>query len=128
MSKLLKDKRALVSGGSRGIGANVAFTHASSPDQANAVSQGALALGVQALAIRADSADPAAVEYTVAQLGRHDILVNNGVTLVIGPIEDIKLADFDRTIAVNVRAVFVGHAYRLAARHSCGSDNPAPAA
>ena len=48
-----------------------------------------------------------AVEQTVARFGGIDILVNNAGTLVIGPIDDIKLADFDRMLAVNVRAVFV---------------------
>jgi 3-oxoacyl-[acyl-carrier protein] reductase len=130
MDKLLKDKHALVTGGSRGIGAaivkrlasegaDVAFTYASSPDHANAVAQAAQALGVQALAIRADSADASAVvsavEETVARLGGIDILVNNAGALVISPIEDIKLADFDRTFAVNVRAVFV--ATQAAAKH-----------
>jgi 3-oxoacyl-[acyl-carrier protein] reductase len=130
MSKLLKDKRALVTGGSRGIGAaivkrlasegaNVAFTYASSPDQANAVSQAAQALGVEAITIQADSADAAAVvgavEQTVARLGGIDILVNNAGVLLIGPMDDIKLADFDRTFAVNVRAVFV--ATQAAVKH-----------
>jgi 3-oxoacyl-[acyl-carrier protein] reductase len=130
MNKLLKDKRALVTGGSRGIGAaivkrlagdgaDVAFTYASSADRANAVSAAAQAMGVQALAIRADSADPgavvAAVEQTVARLGGIDILVNSAGVLAMGPIEDIKLADFDWTLAVNIRAVFV--ATQAAVKH-----------
>lgn len=126
----LKNKRALVTGGSRGIGAaivkrlasegaDVALTYASSPDRANEVVEAARKLGVKAIAIQADSADAAAVaaavERTVAELGGIDILVNNAGTLAIAPIDDFKLEDFDRTIAVNVRAVFV--ATQAAVKH-----------
>lgn len=122
MNQTLKNKRALITGGSRGIGAaivkrlasegaNVALTYTSSPAQANEVVQAAQALGVQALAIQADSADAnavvAAVERTVDKLGGIDILVNNAGVLAIAPIDDFTLADFDRTLAINVRAVFV---------------------
>lgn len=130
MSQTLKNKRALVTGGSRGIGAaivkrlaregaDVAFTYASSPDRANEVAKEAEALGVRAVAIQADSADAeatvAAVERTVSELGGIDILVNNAGVLALGSIDDFKLADFDRTIAINVRAVFV--AAQAAVRH-----------
>lgn len=130
MNHTLKNKRALITGGSRGIGAaivkrlanegaDVALTYASSPDQANEVVQAAEALGVQALAIQADSADAnavvAAVEQTVDKLGGLDILVNNAGVLAIAPIDDFTLADFDRTLAVNVRAVFV--ATQAAVKH-----------
>ena len=122
MNDTLKHKRALVTGGSRGIGAaivkrlanegaDVALTYSSSPDQANKVVQTAQELGVQALAIQADSGDAsmvvAAVERTVAELGSIDILVNNAGVLKIAPIDDLTLADFDLTFAVNVRAVFI---------------------
>jgi 3-oxoacyl-[acyl-carrier protein] reductase len=43
----------------------------------------------------------------VAKLGGIDILVNNAGVLAVGSIDDFKLEDFDRTLAVNVRAVFV---------------------
>ncbi|BAY20254.1 short-chain dehydrogenase/reductase SDR (plasmid) [Anabaenopsis circularis NIES-21] len=130
MNHILKNKRALITGGSRGIGAaivqrlasegaDVAFTYTSSPDRANSIVQAAQALGVQALAILADSADAsavvAAVEETVNKLGGIDILVNNAGVLAIGPIDDFKLADFDRTFAINVRAVFV--ATQAAVKH-----------
>ena len=130
MNHALKNKRALITGGSRGIGAaivrrlakegaDVALTYTSSPTQANEVAEAAQALGVRALAIQADSAEAsqvvAAVERTVAELGGIDILVNNAGVLAIGPIDDFKLADFDRTIAVNVRAVFV--ATQAAVKH-----------
>lgn len=130
MNHILKNKRALITGGSRGIGAaiikrlasegaDVAFTYTSSPDRANEIVQAAQALGVQALAIQADSADAsavvAAVEDTVNKFGGIDILVNNAGVLVIGPIDDFTLADFDRTFAINVRAVFV--ATQTAVKH-----------
>jgi 3-oxoacyl-[acyl-carrier protein] reductase len=130
MNHPLENKRALVTGGSRGIGAaivkrlaregaHVALTYVSKPDQANETVQAAEALGVRALAIQADSADSqavaAAVEHTVAELGGIDILVNNAGIGVFAPIEDYRLEDFDRTLAVNLRAVFV--ATQAAVRH-----------
>ena len=130
MNHTLKNKRALITGGSRGIGAaivkrlasvgaDVAFTYASSPDRANEIVQAVQALGVQAVAIQADSAEAsavvAAVEQTVEKLGGIDILVNNAGVLAIGAIDDFTLADFDRTLAVNVRAVFV--ATQAAVKH-----------
>ncbi|MEH2297036.1 SDR family oxidoreductase [Nostoc sp.] len=130
MNHTLKNKRALITGGSRGIGAaivkrlaslgaDVAFTYASSPDRANEIVQTAQALGVQAVAIQADSAEAsavvAAVEQTVDKFGGIDILVNNAGVLAMGAIDDFALADFDRTIAVNVRAVFV--ATQAAVKH-----------
>jgi 3-oxoacyl-[acyl-carrier protein] reductase len=118
----LENKRALVTGGSRGIGAaivkrlaregaHVALTYVSQPDHANATVQAAQALGVQALAIHADNADAtavvAAVERTVQAFGGLDILVNNAGIAVMAPIADYRLEDFDRMVAVNLRAVFV---------------------
>jgi 3-oxoacyl-[acyl-carrier protein] reductase len=118
----LKNKRALVTGGSRGIGAaivkrlasegaQVAFTYANSPDRARETANAAQSFGVRAIAIQSDSADAsavvAAVDRTVSELGGIDILVNSAGVLALGPIDDFKLADFDRTIAINVRAVFV---------------------
>lgn len=130
MNSTLKGKRALVTGGSRGIGAaivkrlaregaDVAFTYASSSEQAGATAKAAAAFGVRALAIQADSADAgaviAAVERMVAELGGIDILVNNAGVALLGPLDGFKLADFDRTFAVNVRAVFV--ATQAAVKH-----------
>src|SRR5262245_5600034 len=122
MNLPLQQKCALITGGSRGIGAaivkrlaregaHVALTYVSKSDQANETVQAAQAIGVQALAIQADSADATAVraagEGTVAAFGGLDILVNNAGIGVMAPIHDYRLEDFDRTIAVNVRAVFV---------------------
>ncbi|TCO93367.1 3-oxoacyl-[acyl-carrier protein] reductase [Chthoniobacter flavus] len=130
MNQSLKGKHALVTGGSRGIGAaivkrlakegaNVALTYASSPDRAGQVVKEAEAFGVKALAIQADSADAeaviAAVERTAVELGGLDILVNNAGVAQMAPIDDFKLSDFDRTFAVNVRAVFV--ATQAAVKH-----------
>ncbi len=130
MNESLKNKRALVTGGSRGIGAaivqrlaregaDVAFTYTSSPDQAEKTAHMAQSLGGRAIAIQADSTNAdavvAAVERTVAELGGIDILVNNAGVLAIAPINDLTLADFDRTFAVNVRAVFV--ATQAAVKH-----------
>lgn len=130
MNQTLKNKIALVTGGSRGIGAaivqrlasegaNVALTYSSSPDRANSVVAAAQTLGVKAIAIQADSADPAAVtaavERTVTELGGLDILVNNAGVALMAPLPDFKLEDFDKTFAINVRAVFV--AAQAAAKH-----------
>ncbi len=130
MNYQLEKKRALVTGGSRGIGAaivkrlaregaHVALTYVSNPERANETVQEAQAVGVKALAIQADSADAgavvAAVERTVRELGGIDILVNNAGIAVMGPIDDYRLEDLDRTLAVNVRAVFV--ATQAAVKH-----------
>jgi len=130
MNQILKGRRALVTGGSRGIGAaivkrlaeegaDVALTYSNSPDRAEQVVKAAEALGVKALAIQADSASAdavaAAVERTAAEFGGLDILVNNAGIAVMAPIDEFKLADFDRVFAVNVRAVFV--ATQAAVKH-----------
>jgi 3-oxoacyl-[acyl-carrier protein] reductase len=130
MTLRLQNKRALVTGGSRGIGAaivkrlaregaHVALTYVSRPDHAHDTVTAAQAFGVQALAIQADSAEAqavvGAVTRTVAELGGIDILVNNAGIGVIAPIDDYRLEDFDRTLAVNLRAVFV--ATQAAVKH-----------
>jgi 3-oxoacyl-[acyl-carrier protein] reductase len=128
--KNLEGRVALVTGGSRGIGAaiverlaregaDVALTYVSKPEQAEETRKSAAAFGVRALAIHADSSDAAAVagavERTVAELGGIDILVSNAGLAVMAPVGDFSLEDFDRILAVNVRAVFV--AAQAASRH-----------
>ncbi len=130
MNDRLENKRALVTGGSAGIGAaivkrlagegaHVALTYVRNINRAVETVKASQALGVKALAIRADSADAealvAAVEQTVRELGGIDILVNNAGVIAIAPIDDFSLEDLDRTIAVNVRAVFV--ATQAAVKH-----------
>lgn len=126
----LQGKVALIQGGSRGIGAAivkrlaaggavVAFTYVSSAAKAEQLQSSLIASGSQALAIYADSADAqairVAVDSTVKAFGRLDILVNNAGVLAVGPLEDFSLEDFDRTLAINVRSVFI--ATQAAARY-----------
>ncbi|RJX32435.1 MAG: 3-oxoacyl-ACP reductase FabG [Desulfurivibrio sp.] len=130
MKHRLANKRALVTGGSRGIGAaivrrlaaegaQVALTYVSNPARAEESVQAARALGVKALAIQADSADAgaltAAVDKTASELGGLDILVNSAGIAVIAPLDQFRLEDLDRTLAVNVRAVFI--ATQAAVKH-----------
>lgn len=115
----LKGKRALVTGGSRGIGAaialalanqgaDVAITYNKSPERAGAVVSSIQALGRQALAIQADSANAQAaadaVAATVAALGGLDILVNNSAVGMNGLVADLDMGAFQHLLEVNVRA------------------------
>src|ERR1700761_9342767 len=122
MTMTLTGKRALVTGASRGIGAgiakalavegaDVAITYEKSAESAAKVVDAIKALGRNAIAIQADSADAAAVEAsiekTVAALGGLDILVNNAGILRLSPVKDISLDDIDALLHVNVRAPIV---------------------
>ena len=126
----LAGKTALVTGGSRSIGAaiarrlaaegaQVAFTYAGSAAQAEHVAASIVAAGGRALALRADAGQPdevrAAVARTVDTFGGLDILVNNAGIALGGPIEQIRFEDYQSMIAVNVTGVFV--ATQEAVRH-----------
>jgi 3-oxoacyl-[acyl-carrier protein] reductase len=117
----LSGRRALVTGGSRGIGAaivrrltldgaQVAFTYAASAGAADNLRSEVSAKGGTAVAIRADSVNAqqvsAAVDDAVSQLGGLDILVNNAGVASSGDVESFPLEEFDRMLAVNVRGVF----------------------
>jgi 3-oxoacyl-[acyl-carrier protein] reductase len=129
-SQTLSGKVALIQGGSRGIGAAivkrlaaegaaVAFTYASSEAKAHELQRSITAQGGKALAIHADSAQAEAIRQavsdTVKTFGRLDILVNNAGVLAVAPLDEFSLEDFDRTLAINVRSVFI--ATQEAARH-----------
>jgi NAD(P)-dependent dehydrogenase (short-subunit alcohol dehydrogenase family) len=129
-TKQLEGKVALVTGGSRGIGAAiaqrlardgaaVALTYVSAAEKARAVAKQIDADGGRVLVIQADNADPgaviAAVEQTVRELGRIDILVNNAGIFTGGPLEEMTVDQVDRILAIDVRAVFL--AAQAAARH-----------
>lgn len=118
----LTGKRALVTGGSRGIGAaisrrlaaegaDVAFTYAASADAAAHVAGEIERQGRRALAIAADNRNAQAIEAAVAQaadgLGGIDILVNNAGVFIAAPVDLLTLDEFDTTMAVNLRAAFI---------------------
>jgi len=126
----LSGKSALVTGGSRGIGAaiavrlakegaDVAITYNSSPERAQQVVGGIIKGGGKAVAIKADAADQAAVraavQETAKEFGKLDILVNNAGVLALGPIADFPAKDFERALSVNVHSVFT--AIQEALRH-----------
>lgn len=120
--KTLAGKRALVTGGSRGIGAaiaralaengaNVALTYQSTGDRAQAVVAAVEELGQKGIAIQADSADPTsikrAVDEAVTGLGGLDILVNNAGIARYSLIADFAVEDIDALFAVNVRGTLL---------------------
>jgi 3-oxoacyl-[acyl-carrier protein] reductase len=115
-------KRALVTGGSRGIGAaiahalaehgaDVAITYQDAAQRAQSVVASIEQLGRRGCAIQADSADPAAIQWavgkTVETLGGLDILVNSAAIGLAGPVAQVDLAHFQALMDVNVRGPFV---------------------
>ena len=122
MSKKLEGKIALITGGSRGIGAaiakrlaadgaSVAITFAKDASSASTVVKAIEANGGKAVAIQADSVDAEAIKdavaKTVSTLGGLDILVNNAGTAIPKPFEEATLEELDRVLDINVRGTFI---------------------
>jgi 3-oxoacyl-[acyl-carrier protein] reductase len=122
MPSKLEGKAALVTGGSRGIGAaiakrlaadgaNVAITYLKDADAAASVVKEIERAGRKAIAIQADGTDAAAVaaavDKTVAAFGTLDVLVNNAGTAIPKTFEETTLEEIDRLIALNIRGTFV---------------------
>src|ERR1700737_2843148 len=122
MQRKLEGKIALVTGGSRGIGAaiakrlaaegaSVAITYSKGADAAASVVKAIEGAGGKAIAIQADAADAeaikGAVEKTVAAFGGLDVLVNNAGTAIPKTFEETTLEEMDRMIEINVRGILV---------------------
>ncbi len=118
----LSGKTALVTGGSRGIGAgiakrlaadgaSVAITYTTGADAAASVVRAIEQAGGKAVAFQADAADAKAVsdavERTVASFGRLDVLVNNAGTAIPKPFQDTTIEELDRVIDINVRGTMI---------------------
>jgi 3-oxoacyl-[acyl-carrier protein] reductase len=121
-SEPLAGKVALVTGGSRGIGAAIAkrlaadgasviVTYSKGKDAAATLVKAIESEGGRALAIQADAADAdavkGAVEQTFKTFGGLDVLVNNAGTCIPEPVAETSLENFDRVFAINVRGMFV---------------------
>lgn len=120
--KRLNQKVALITGGSRGIGAaitkrlaaegaNVVLTYAQSAEKAEAIAEEIVRNGGHALAVKADSGNPdelqEAIKKTVAHFGQLDILVNNAGIYIGKAFAEHTLEDYRKVMAVNVDAVYV---------------------
>ena len=122
MNLKLEGRVALITGGSRGIGAaiakrlatdgaKVAITYAKGVDAAASAVREIESDGGNAIAIQADATDAAAgkaaVEKTVATFGKLDVLVNNAGTAIPKPFEETTIEEMDRLLNINVRGVFI---------------------
>jgi 3-oxoacyl-[acyl-carrier protein] reductase len=122
MNRKLEGKIALITGGSRGIGAaiakrlasdgaRVAITYSKGADAAASVVKEIERAGGKAIVIQADATDAqaskAAVEKTVATFGKLDVLVNNAGTAIPKTFEETTLEEMDRVLDINVRGVFI---------------------
>jgi 3-oxoacyl-[acyl-carrier protein] reductase len=125
----LTGKKAMVTGGSRGIGAGivrrlaeagatVGFTYHSREDAATALSREVQDRGGRALALKADSSDPAqlsaAVNRVATTLGGLDIFVSSAGALLFKPIHEFTIQDFEEIVSLDLRAAFVGSQAALA--------------
>ena len=135
MSARVAPRVAIVFGGSRGIGAaiasrlardgfDVALTYVSRPDRASDLVSAIEDIGRRAIAVRADSADPAAIRNAVAEtverLGTLDVAVVNAGVLRLALVEAFTLEDLDLMLDVNVRGVFLAIQASVARMHDGG--------
>jgi len=119
--KKLEGKKAIVTGGGRGIGRAIALAMAEegcdiavvsrTRDEIERTANEVMMFGSQALAIQADVSDPLDVKYavneTIKAFGRIDVLVNNAGIAIFKPFLELTLDDWDKTMAVNLSGAFL---------------------